>query len=80
VFDFVLKERDMSGQRGLGATQFSNGSSSNTTNNTNATNGYSHNCCSSAYPDVGRVQVTAKILFGSAAAIQTVNAEKCRKK
>lgn len=25
-------------------------------------------------------QVTAKILFGSVAAIQTVNAEKCRKK
>jgi hypothetical protein len=26
------------------------------------------------------LQVTAKILFGSVAAIQSVNAEKCRKK
>jgi len=70
----------MSGQRGLGATQFGS-TSGNTSNTTNNTNSFNHSCCAaSAYPDVGRVQVTAKILFGSASAIQTVNAEKCRKK
>nr|CAH0107702.1 unnamed protein product [Daphnia galeata] len=86
----------MSGERGLGASQFGSGSSGTANNNNNngsANNNYqqqskqqqftsyNHSCCSSSgYPDVGRVQVTAKILFGSVAAIQSVNAEKCRKK
>lgn len=80
----------MNGERGLGAAQFgvgsggssggganSNGSDSKSPNNYQKQ--YNYHCCS-AYQNIGRVQVTAKILFGSVAAIQSVNAEKCRKK
>lgn len=83
----------MNGERGHGSAQFGIGSGGNSqaSNSSNGAAGstnnypkqYNYNCCgaSGAYPgNIGRVQVTAKILFGSVAAIQTVNAEKCRKK
>ena len=58
----------MSGERGLGASQFgigagSGGSGGGNNNNNNTNNyqcNYNHNCCSAAYPDVGRVQVLHK--------------------
>jgi len=72
---------------GSGSGSANNNNNGGTNNNNNGYQSskfadYNHTCCSasSAYPDVGRVQVTAKILFGSVAAIQSVNAEKCRKK
>ena len=62
----------MSGERGLGAAQFGIGSGSGsgsaaTNNNNNNTyqqkQSFGYNCCSSSYPDIGRVQVQSTAAF-----------------